>query len=183
MKSELLSEMDNTKPETFYAASKLSFKMLGEQFANQTGLRFAWGRIFFLYGSHEDARRLVPSAILTLQKGETFFSSPGEQIRDYLHVTDVANAFLVLMEKEATGIYNICSAEPITIKSLLDRIGMLIGRPDLLAQGKLPYREWDPMFICGKNDRLKALGWTPRIDLSTGLHDTIEWWEQVRENI
>lgn len=182
MKSEMLLETDKTKPETLYAASKLCFQMIGEQIAAQTGLRFAWGRIFYLYGSQEDSRRLVPSAILKLQKGEVFSASPGEQVRDYLHVTDVANAFLALVEQKAMGTYNICSAKPITTKSLLDMIGDLIGRPELLAHGTLPYREWEPMFICGNNDRLKATGWTPHIDLRSGLHDTINWWEQALEN-
>ncbi len=182
MKPEMLAENERTKPETLYAACKLSFQIMGEQIAAQAGLRFAWGRIFYLYGPQEDTRRLVPSAILKLQKGEVFSASPGEQIRDYLHVTDVANAFLSFVEQQATGIYNICSARPITIKTLLDTIGDLLGRPELLAHGALPYREWEPMFICGNNDRLKATGWTPRIDLHSGLHDTINWWKQALKN-
>src|SRR6185295_7999217 len=78
MKSEILSETDKTKPETLYAASKLSFQVLGEQIAAQSDFRFAWGRIFYLYGPQEDPRRIVPSAILKLQKGERFSASPGE---------------------------------------------------------------------------------------------------------
>jgi nucleoside-diphosphate-sugar epimerase len=124
----------------------------------------------------------VPSAILKLQKGELFSASAGEQIRDYLHVTDVANAFLALMEKKVTGIHNICSAQPITIRNLLDLIGNLTGQQELLAHGALPFREWEPMFICGNNDRLKATGWIPRFDLRSGLNDTIYWWKQVMEN-
>jgi nucleoside-diphosphate-sugar epimerase len=93
MKSELLLETDRTKPETLYAACKSSFQIIGEQLAAQIGLRFAWGRIFYLYGSHEDVRRLIPSTILSLQKGRYFSASPGEQIRDYLHVTDVTMHF------------------------------------------------------------------------------------------
>jgi nucleoside-diphosphate-sugar epimerase len=182
MKSEILSETDKTKPETLYAASKLSFQMLGKQIAAQSDLHFAWGRIFYLYGPQEDSRRIVPSAILKLQKGETFSATLGEQIRDYLHVTDVANAFLALMEKKSRGIHNICSAEPITIRDLLDLIGELTGRKELLAHGALPFREWEPMFICGNNDRLKAKGWRPNIDLRSGLNDTIQWWKQIMEN-
>jgi nucleoside-diphosphate-sugar epimerase len=181
MKSEILSETDKTKPETLYAASKLSFQVLGEQIAAQSDLRFAWGRIFYLYGPQEDPRRIVPSAILKLQKGERFSASPGDQIRDYLHVSDVATALLALMEEETTGVQNICSGEPITIRDLLDLIGELTGRQELLAHGALPFREWEPMFICGNNDRLKATGWRPTIDLRSGLNDTIQWWKQILE--
>jgi UDP-glucuronate decarboxylase len=181
MKSEKLSESDTTKPETLYAATKLSFQMIGERLAEQSKIRFAWGRIFFLYGSHEDSRRLVPSAIQKLQKGEAFSSSPGGQIRDYLHVTDVANAFLALVNKRATGIYNICSADPITIRNILDTVGTLMGKPELLAHGALPYREWEPKFICGNNDRIKAIGWLPQVNLLAGLQNSIDWWNTQLE--
>ncbi len=181
IKSQMFIETDKTKPETLYAASKLSFQMLGEQIAVQTGLRFAWGRIFYLYGPQEDPRRIVPSAILKLQRGETFPVSPGAQVRDYLHVADVARAFLTIMEEYATGIYNICSAQPVTIRGILDTIGKLTGRQELLAYGDLPYREWEPMFICGKNDKLKMLGWRQHHDIHSGLRATINWWKTVQE--
>ncbi len=182
MKSEMLVETDKTEPETLYAASKLSFQMIGEQISAQSGMLFAWGRIFYPYGPQEDARRLISSAILKLLKNEVFSASPGEQMRDYLHVADVANAFLALAEKQAAGIFNICPAKPIAVKSLLNMIGELMGKTDLLAHGALPYREWEPMFISGNNNKLKALGWNPRIDLRPGLHDTIKWWEQAPYN-
>ncbi len=174
-----LTETDKIKPETLYAASKLSFLMLGEQIAKQSDLKFTWGRIFHLYGSHEDARRLVPAAILTLKENKTFSASPGEQKRDYLHVSDVANAFVTLVEKQAAGVYNICSAQPVTIKRLLEMIGEIMGKPELLALGALPYREWEPMFLCGNNDKLKSLGWMPQIELHSGLHETVEWWNKT----
>lgn len=181
MKPGLLMEDDKTKPETLYAASKLSLQLMGSQVAKQSGMRFAWGRIFHLYGPKEDARRLVPSAIIKLQEGKRFFATPGEQNRDFLHVTDVANAFLVLAEEQATGIYNICSAEPITVKSLLNLIGDLTGNTGLIVLGAVPYREWEPMFVCGNNDRLKAMGWMPNVDLPSGLQDAISWWGKASD--
>ena len=179
MTSEMLLETDRTKPETLYAASKSSFQIIGEQLAAQMGLRFAWGRIFYLYGSHEDIRRLIPSTILSIQKGQYFSASPGEQIRDYLHVTDVANAFATMVEQRAGGIYNICSSEPVTIRFMLETIGKLMGQPQLIMHGALPYREWEPMFICGNNDRMKTIGWSPQVELRSGLKATINWWEQA----
>ena len=181
MKTEKLLEMDKTGPTTLYATSKLSFQMLGEQIAAQSDIRFAWGRIFYLYGPYEDRRRIVPSAILHLQKGQEFLATPGGQVRDYLHVTDVAHGFLTLMEQRATGIFNVCSGEPISIRCLLDLIGNLTGRSELIAHGVLPYRDWEPMFVCGSNDRLRAIGWKPNIDLHAGLNDTINWWRQRLE--
>jgi len=168
-----LQETGITKPETLYAAAKLSFQVLGEKIAEQTGLLFTWGRIFYLYGKQEDLRRIIPSAILSIQNGRPFSASPGEQIRDYLYVTDVANAFLTMLEQRAAGIYNICSSEAVSIRFILDLIGNLTGRPELLIHGALPYRNWEPMFICGDNSKLSKLGWEPKISLETGLKETI----------
>jgi nucleoside-diphosphate-sugar epimerase len=181
MKSGLLAENDLTNPETLYAATKLSFKLIGEQIARQYRKQFTWGRIFYLYGSHEDSRRLVPAAILKLINGEAFETSPGEQVRDFLHVEDVANAFVVMMEQKISGTYNICSSEPVSVKTLLNTIGRLLARPDLLHYGALPYREWEPMYICGNNDRLKSIGWRPRFHIQSGLENVIPWWKINQE--
>ena len=182
MKSELISEFDSAKPETLYAAAKLAFKIIGEQLALQYNRKFAWGRIFYLYGPREDRRRLIPAAILKLINSETFPASPGEQMRDFLHVADVAAAFLAIVEKKASGTYNICSAEPISVHVLLSTIEILLERSNLVLCGALPYREWEPMFICGNNDRLKSIGWTPRYSIQSGLSDVINWWKMSLEN-
>lgn len=169
----LLVETDRTKPETIYAASKLCFQMLGEKIAAQTGMLFSWGRIFYLYGKQEDKRRIIPSAIISILNGENFSASPGGQIRDYLNVVDVADGFLTLLEKQAEGIYNICSSETVSIRFILELIGDLTRKPDLLIHGALPYRNWEPMFICGDNGKLSKLGWEPKISLETGLKEII----------
>lgn len=171
--SDHLQETDKTNPQTLYAAAKLSFQMLGERIAEQTGMLFTWGRIFYLYGNQEDHRRIIPSAILSIQSGRPFSATPGEQIRDYLYVTDVANAFLTLLEQRAAGVYNICSSEAVSIRFILDLIGNLTGRPELLIHGALPYRDWEPMSICGDNSKLSKLGWEPKTSLETGLKETI----------
>jgi len=175
IKHEKLKEDNKTKPQTLYGASKLSFQLIGEQIALQTGLLFTWGRIFYLYGTQEDTRRIIPSSILSLQNGKPFLSSFGEQIRDYLHVQDVADAFITLLEKQAVGTYNICSAAPISIRFILDTIGSMTGQTKLIKYGSLPYREWEPKYICGNNKKLKELGWKPKVSLQEGLKEMITW--------
>lgn len=174
-KADRLAETDRIEPATLYAATKSSLQLIGGPLAAQIGLRFAWGRIFYLYGPQEDTRRLIPSTILSLQRGESFYASPGAQVRDYLHVTDVARAFTALLEERASGVYNICSSETVTIRHILDSIGRQMERPELIRHGALPYRDWDPMFVCGDNRKLASLGWQPQVGLQEGLKDTIAW--------
>lgn len=171
-----LHEDTPTRPATLYAAAKLASCLLGQRIAAQAKIKFAWGRIFYPYGPQEDERRLVPAVIHALQQGHLFPATSGEQVRDYIHVEDVAAGFCVLVEKQADGIFNISSGVPVTIRHLLETIGNFMGRAELVQFGAEPSRSWEPPFICGDNRRLKALGWQPRYAFDQGLLQTIQWW-------
>ncbi len=176
-----LREDTPTRPVTIYAAAKLSCCLLGQQIAAQAKINFAWGRIFYPYGPQEDERRVVPAVIRALQKGQPFPATSGEQVRDYIHVEDVAAAFCALAEKQVNGVLNISSGVPVTIRQLLESIGNLIGRAELIQFGAQPYRDWEPPFVCGDNRRLKELGWRQRYSLATGLQQVYEWWMKKYE--
>ena len=82
--------------------------------------------IFFLYGPHEPPGRLIPSVIQALLKGEFARCSHGRQIRDFLYVEDVAEAFVALLDSDITGPVNIASGSP------------------------TPRRRWTPPKVCNK---------------------------------
>jgi len=171
-----LREDSPTRPATLYAATKLAFNLIGQQMAAAAGMQFAWGRIFYPYGPYEDKRRVVPALIRALLSGQPFPATPGEQVRDYIHVEDVASALVLLAEWRADGVFNVSSGVSVTIRQLMETIGEIVGRLDLIQFRALPYRDWEPMFICGDNQRLKAMGWTPRYTLDQGLQQTYRWW-------
>src|SRR6185503_437734 len=114
-----LREDSPTKPATIYSACKLSMCLIGQHMATAAGVKFAWGRLFYLYGEQEDSRRLVPALIQSLQLGKPFDATAGEQVRDYLHTTDVAFALVMLAQQKAEGIYNIASGIAITMRQLM----------------------------------------------------------------
>jgi len=169
-----LREDSPTNPASLYAASKLSCWLMGHQLAVKVAIRLAWGRIFYPYGPLEDERRLVPAAIKALKQGLSFQASTGEQIRDYIHVADVASAFCTLIEKEANGIFNISTGTPVSVGTVLKTIERGMNRPGLIHLGALPARPWEPPFICGDSTKLRQLGWNPRYSLDEGLQDTID---------
>jgi nucleoside-diphosphate-sugar epimerase len=168
-----LREDTPARPASLYAAAKLSCYLLGSQMAKQANISFSWGRVFYPYGPLEDQRRLVPAAIAALKQGVPFPASLGDQVRDYIHVDDVAAAFSVLVEKQTDGIFNISTGFPVSIRQLLETLGKLMNRDDLIQLGALPCRNWEPPFICGDNTRLRNLGWTPFYSLNEGLLETI----------
>ncbi len=178
----LLREDAATKPATIYAACKLSLCLIAQHLAVAAGVKFAWGRLFYLYGEQEDPRRLVPALIQSLKQRKPFEATAGEQVRDYLHSSDVASAIVTMLRQNADGIYNIASGIPITIRSLMETVGELVESKELLRFGAIPYRQWEPMYICGDNTKLKSLGWSPRYTLREGLAQTIAWWDCQHNN-
>lgn len=171
-----LRENTPTKPATLYAAAKTSCYLMSREIAARSRIGLAWGRIFYPYGPWEDVRRVVPATIRALLLGQPFPATEGKQVRDYMHVDDVATALCLLAEKGADGAFNIASGVPVAMRQVLEAIGALLGRGDLLQFGAVPCRDWDPPFICGDNQRLRQLGWEPRYTLSAGLADTVAWW-------
>jgi nucleoside-diphosphate-sugar epimerase len=181
MQTRPLTEDSRARPFTLYAAAKLAFYLVAAQRAAQLDMGFAWARLFYLYGPFEDERRLVPAEIKALSEGREFPGSSGEQVRDYLHVEDVASGLCALSRHRLSGVFNVSSSAAVTIADLMRTLGELLGRPELIRLGALPNRDWDPAYVCGDNHRLRTEAhWAPRYALRDGLAQTIEWWNQAR---
>lgn len=175
-----LREDGPTRPETLYAASKLALYLCGEHLARAGGMAFAWTRVFYPYGPGEDARRMVPALITALLDGQPFPASQGDQVRDYIHVEDIAQAFVILLAQKAEGIFNIGSGEPIQVRRLMETIEEIVGSTGLIQFGALPPRDWEPPFLCADAQKLYALGWQMRYDLRSGLAATVDWWREQK---
>jgi nucleoside-diphosphate-sugar epimerase len=176
-----LSEETPTVPSSLYAAAKSAAQTALGPLGAKLGVKTAWARLFLQYGPEEDNRRLVPSVICSLLKGEPVKTTPGEQIRDFLHIYDVATALLEVTTNDLSGTVNIGSGHPVTVRRVVETIALQLGRPDLPQFGALDYRAGDPMFICANNTRLKSYtAWKPQYTLSAGLTQTIDWWINQR---
>ncbi|QJR16512.1 NAD-dependent epimerase/dehydratase family protein [Usitatibacter palustris] len=165
----LMREDGPTKPETLYAACKLSLGLIGQQMAALGDYTFAFGRVFYLYGPGEDPSRVIPAVARAMLAGKDFDASAGTQLRDYLHVDDVARGFAVLLERATTGTYNIASARPVPIAEIMTMVRQHAGTGAKINFGAVPPRAYDPPSIGGDNARLKALGWNPEVTLEQGL--------------
>jgi nucleoside-diphosphate-sugar epimerase len=169
-------------PTTLYGNCKHALQLILSAFAAQQGLSFAWGRIFFLYGPNEDPARLVASVIQSLLKGQIALCTSGQQVRDFLYVEDVADAFEALLVSPAIGPINIASGVPVMLREVVEEIGRQIGRPDLIQFGALPDSANDPACLVADITRLREeLEWRPNYELKTGLARTIEWWKKEFE--
>ncbi|MBD3812297.1 MAG: NAD(P)-dependent oxidoreductase [Betaproteobacteria bacterium] len=164
-------------PATVYGTCKHSLQAMLAAYSRQYELSSAWGRIFFLYGPHEHPSRLVSSVIRSLLHGEFALCSSGEQVRDFMHVADVASAFVTLLDSEVQGPINIASGEAVAIRDVVERISVKLGHTELLRLGAraTPVEE-SPLLLADVRRLKNELGWQPSIGLNSGLDDTIAWW-------
>lgn len=164
-------------PVSRYALCKHLLNNLLSGYVQKKEVSYAWGRIFYLYGPGEYPSRLVSSIICSLVQGKYAQCSHGLQIRDYLYVTDVAEAFVALLDSDLHGEINICSGIPLLLKEIISKIGSEIGRPELIKFGALSAPKDEPPIIVGDATRLKKqLHWIPKYSLDKGLANTIAWW-------
>jgi nucleoside-diphosphate-sugar epimerase len=168
-------------PDTLYGTSKVALAAMIARYAQEAGVSCAWGRVFFLYGPHEHPNRLVSSVIRALLDGHEAPCTIGTQVRDFLHVHDVAAAFVALLGSPVTGPVNIASGEGVTVRDLVLGIGDALGRRELVALGARDLSPADPPYIVADVNRLsREVGFAPHFDLRSGLDDTIAWWRGQR---
>ncbi len=170
------------EPATRYGRCKDATRRAAAQIARGRGASFAWGRIFFLYGPHEHPSRLVPSVARGLLQGQQVPTSDGWQVRDFLHVDDVAGAFVRLVEGDVEGPINIGSGKPATVKEVITLVAQAAGGLDRVNFGALPMRDGEPAHIVADVGRLlDEVGFRPEIGLADGLTTTVDWWRQSVE--
>ncbi len=127
-----LSTRSREKPDSLYANSKLSLLYIGRKLLQERNIKLAWCRIFNLYGEGEKADRLIPYVRKCLSNGEVAKLSNGNQIRDYLDVKEAGSMIADVAANGFSGIHNICSGKPVSIKSLVTKVATEFGREDLL---------------------------------------------------
>ena len=143
----------------------------------RVGLSSAWGRVFHLFGPHEQPARLVPAAIVSLLHGHPFAATAGTQLRDYSSVIDVAAAFAAILDSDLGGDINVASGVATSVADVLRTVGEIIGRPELIELGRVPTPAHDVPVLVADASRLRDR--FPRLftdGLGQRLRETVEWW-------
>lgn len=167
------------EPGTLYGRSKHALHRWTEQFAYEAGIDAAWGRVFFAYGPREHPSRLVASVILSLLRREEARCTSGDQVRDFLHVGDVADALVALLVSDVAGPVNIASGVPTRVSDLVSLVAAAVGRRELLRLGAIPTPPGEPPLLVADVRRLREeVGWVPRFSLQEGVAQTVDWWRR-----
>ncbi len=167
--------MQRLNPHTLYGRCKHELHQRLMSLSSERNLSLGWGRVFYPYGPEQEPSRLVPSIIRSLEQGNDVSLKTPHDVCDFIHVEDVASAFVDLLQSHVEGTCNIATGEGHTIESVARTIGKLMGRDNVIATASTQTyandacRSW-----VGQPDRLRrATGWRPVLSLNAGLAHTI----------
>jgi nucleoside-diphosphate-sugar epimerase len=164
-------------PATLYGAAKHATHVAAEAYARQEGLSLAWGRVFFSFGPGEAPGRLVAAVARALLAGQEVPTTDGAQVRDFIAVEELGDAFAALLGTDVEGAVNVASGRPVAVREVVATVARATGREDLVRYGALPARPEDPRFLVADVQRLdREAGWRAREPLDDGLARTVEWW-------
>ena len=171
----LLEDETPTNPGTLYGNGKNAVFNLAKIYCHQNSIKFKWPRIFNLYGPNEKPQRLMPSVINSCLKGEDVKVSDCLKFQDYLHVEDTARGIVDVFESNLEGAVNICSGQPVQLRTIVNKIAELTNFHGKILWGAIPAAFGDELVV-GNNEKLKSTGWKQKYSLEEGLKMTIEWW-------
>jgi UDP-glucose 4-epimerase len=187
--------LENAKlePTNAYGESKLLVEDMLRWFNLVHGFRYASLRYFNVAGAiegygeaHEPESHLIPLVLdvaLGRRKsikifGQDYPTPDGTCIRDYIHVSDLADAHLLALaalEQRDRVIYNIGNGQGFTVREVIDSVGRVTGRP--IPVEECPRRPGDPAVLVAGSEKIKReLGWQPRFaNLDTIIASAWEW--------
>jgi dTDP-6-deoxy-L-talose 4-dehydrogenase (NAD+) len=137
-------------PRSPYAAAKAAAFLALSGYLPNVGITFAWCRLFYLFGEGEHPQRFVAYLHERLGKGEPVDLTKGMQVRDFMDVAEAAERIAAITHSRYVGPANVCSGQPVSIRTMAERIADSYGRRDLLRFGTRQENAVDPPVIVGE---------------------------------
>ena len=159
MQEGALNEAMPVFPTNPYAIAKNSLRKSLEELQQHFAFSLKWLRLFYMYGSGQHPQSLVSQLDAAIESGQDSFNmSGGEQVRDFLPVESVADYIVqVALQSAVTGIINVSSNQPVTVKQFVEAYLFNHGAPMKLNTGVYPYPNYEPMRFWGVNAKLSKI--------------------------
>jgi len=139
------------------SAKNIAFSFM-KNFCEQNKVEWNWLRLFSFYGKGEDPNWFLPWMMKTIKQGNELNMSPGDQRYCYMHIDDLAQIILKLINNSNTvnKIYNVCSENEHSLKEIVNHVESQLGISNSKIKfGALPYRDQQVMVMKGDVSRLK----------------------------
>jgi len=177
-------EIARLEPQNSYGLSKLTQELVCLQLAKSYKLKLVCTRAFLLIGPGQRPGWVITDLGRKTAEIERGKIRPVLVIgnlnikRDFLDVRDGVKAYWLLIRKGKAGeVYNVCSGKAKSIKQVVNGFKQLSKKQFKIKQ-KNQWRKNDPNTIVGDNQKLRGLGWQPKISFKTSLQDTLDYWRK-----
>jgi GDP-4-dehydro-6-deoxy-D-mannose reductase len=187
---ELIDENHIMYPVNAYGLSKLSQELLGYQYYRHFDLPVLIVRPFNLFGAGQTVKFVCSTIICQVAEIEAGLRNPVLDIgnldsrRDFIDVQDAVDAYLLVATKSEPGeAYNACSGELHSIAEVVDIMKKLSRVPFEVKVKESRKVKVEVKALRGDNQKLKSLGWKPKISFQESITGMLEYWRnQVRSN-
>ncbi|MFZ7125014.1 MAG: UDP-glucose 4-epimerase GalE [Desulfobacterales bacterium] len=191
-----ISETHPCRPTNPYGATKLAVERMLADCEAAYGLRSISLRYFNAAGAHESGTigerhrpetHLIPLVLETAAGlrdririfGEDYPTPDGTCVRDYIHVSDLAQAHLLALERLLNGaagaVYNLGNSKGYSVREVIDSARRITGRP--IDTEPAERRPGDPAVLVAASDRARGeLGWRPRYESLETIVETAWAW-------
>jgi UDP-glucose-4-epimerase GalE len=193
-----ITESHPKQPINAYGQTKLAVEHALPHYETAYGITSVALRYFNAAGADPDGElgedhrpeyHLIPRAIDAALGRDSFqvfgddYDTPdGTCLRDYVHVTDLAEAHLLALDSlrqgAASTTYNLGNGRPTSVRTVIDSVERVVGRKVPLTMG--PRRPGDPAVLFASSQRIRSeLGWAPRYEDIDVIVDTAWRWREA----
>jgi dTDP-glucose 4,6-dehydratase len=182
------SEQSPLRPSSPYSATKAGADLLVASYFHTYGLEALVCRGSNNYGPYQYPEKLIPLMILNALHGDALpVYGDGLQVRNWIHSTDFSRAIgHVLAHGVAGEVYNAGGPDEQPNIAIVERIVELTGADRAQIEHVADRPGHDRRYSLS-SDKVRALGWEPRVRLAEGLDETVAWyrdnswwWEPIR---
>jgi dTDP-glucose 4,6-dehydratase len=182
------TEESPLEPSSPYSATKAGADLLVSSYHHTFGLEALICRGSNNYGPYQHPEKLIPLMILNALAGDSLpVYGDGMNVRNWLFVEDFARAIGTALEKGAAGeVYNVGGPDECPNIEVVKRILELTGRDESLIDYVTDRPGHDRRYSLS-SDKVRGLGWEPRVNFHEGLERTVAWyrdnewwWEPIR---
>jgi dTDP-6-deoxy-L-talose 4-dehydrogenase (NAD+) len=154
-----LTEEMETRPSTPYGFAKDTLRKSLQLLQKEKPFTLQWMRLFYMHGEGQNRNSLLSQLDRAIDDGQDIFKmSQGDQLRDYLPITKVAENFLVAIENPCIqGVINCCSGKPVSVLDIVQQRCKERASSIQIDRGYYPYPDYEPLAFWGISSKLGML--------------------------
>lgn len=173
-----LDEAHPTNPFNLYGAEKLTLEYFLDIYCRKENIPLSILRLPQIYGNGDIHAKAIPTFIKNCLNGESStLVNNGLDIREFVHVDDIALAILLSIQKKASGIFNITGGRAASIGETLNIIQELCGTNLEVINKKINKDQLIYYFDISKAKN--ELEYEPSVSFENGLKSEIEWYKEA----